>query len=157
MIRLSSRIVQETLAFALSLRYTETYFREVMAVKPLLLCIHMEKERALRLSFLAMSLGVRVKLVSEAQQGQRLAALCGLEEEAPAPPAAAVGQEMLVLAFFEDAQIDRLLAALRGSGLGPVALKAVLTEHNRAWDCGRLYRELSMEAAAFAARGEESK
>ena len=119
---------------------------------PLLLCIHMDQERALRMSFLAMSLGLRVKIVTEEQQGQTLGALCGLEEERPNAPAAPVGGEMLVLAFFDDGLMDRFLAALRQSGLGPVALKAVLTEHNRAWNCGQLYRELSAEAAAFAAR-----
>lgn len=124
-------------------------------MRPLLLCIHTEKERALRLSFLAMSLGIRVRLVKEEELGQSLAALCGLEEGGAAAPAP-VGEEMLVMAFFPDGLLDRFLAALRHSGLGPVRLKAVLTEHNRAWTCAQLYSQLSAEAAAFAARKGES-
>lgn len=116
---------------------------------PLLLCIHMEKERFLRLSFVALSLGVRVKRAEENQLGQPLAALCGLQEPLPAAPQAQVGEEMLVLAFFDDALIDRFLQAMRASGLAPVRLKAVLTPVNSAWHCGQLYAALSGEAAAL--------
>ncbi|MBQ7455445.1 MAG: DUF3783 domain-containing protein [Clostridia bacterium] len=124
-------------------------------MKPLALCVQMEKERLLRLSFLAMGLGVRVKSVDGAKLGQTLGALCGLDEEKPSPaPAQGVG-EMLVLAFFEDAQLDRFLAALRQNDL-IVPLKAVLTPNNRHWNCAQLYQELKSEAAAFAAqRGKQ--
>ena len=115
---------------------------------PLMLCIHMSKERALRLTFAAMSLGVRVKLVEENQEGQTLGALCGLEPLVSKPDKAAVGEEMLVFAFMPDEVLDRLLTALR-SGMPPVRLKAVLTPDNRAWNCGQLYRELRGEAEAF--------
>lgn len=118
---------------------------------PLLLCVHVEKERALRLAFLAMSLGVAVKNITPAQEGQTLAALCGLEDMKENPPAVRVEEEMLVLAFLPDETADRLLRALRESGL-TVRLKAVLTPTNRHWNCGQLYREISGEAAAFAAR-----
>ena len=123
---------------------------------PLVLCAGMEKERLLRLSFLAMGLGIRVRPVEEARQGQTLAALCGLEAEKPsAAPAKAKG-EMLVLAFFEDALLDRFLAALRQNGLA-VPLKAVLTPNNSRWTCAALYQELKREAAAFASqRGKQA-
>ena len=120
---------------------------------PLMLCIHMDKERLLRLSFAAMSLGVRVKAVAPEQEGQTLAALCGLEAPAESAPAARVEEEMLVFAFLPDALLERLLPALR-SGMPPVRLKAVLTENNRGWNCARLYRELSGEAAALSRGGK---
>ena len=115
---------------------------------PLMLCIHMAKERALRLSFAAMSLGVRVKMVEPDQEGQTLAALCGLEQPAAQAPSVQVGEEMLVLAFMEDQLLEALLPALR-SGMPAVRLKAVLTPDNRGWNCGQLYRELKGEAEAF--------
>ena len=115
---------------------------------PLMLCVHMSKERALRLSFAAMSLGVRVKIVEPDQEGQTLAALCGLEQPAAKPAKAQVGEEMLVFAFMEDQLLEALLPALR-SGIAPVRLKAVLTPDNRGWNCGQLYRELKGEAEAF--------
>ena len=66
-------------------------------------------------------------------------------------PAVQVEEEMLVLAFLPEATMDKLLRALRESGL-TVRLKAVLTPTNMHWNCGQLYRELRGEAAAFAAR-----
>ena len=118
---------------------------------PLMLCIHMSRERALRLSFAAMSQGVRVRLVEPDQEGQTLGALCGLEAPSPHPPAAQAGEEMLLFAFMDDPLLDRLLPALR-SGIAPVRLKAVLTPSNRGWNCARLYRELSSEADAMGKR-----
>lgn len=120
-------------------------------MNPQLLCIHMDSGRLMRVSLAALSLGIQVKEVRENQQGQTLAALCGLEKENPAPPPASVGQEMLVMAFFPDGLLDQLLKSLRAGGL-TVGLKAVLTPYNRMWNCGRLYEELSREAAAFGKR-----
>jgi len=116
---------------------------------PLMLCIHMEKERMLRLSFAAMALGVRVKAVKEEETGQTLGMLCGLDETVSVP-AAKIGGEMLVFAFLPDDLLNRLLPALRADGLPPVRLKAVLTPVNRGWTCGQLYEELRGEAEAFA-------
>ena len=117
-------------------------------MRPLLLCIHMNREKVMRLGFLALSLGADVRPVAEEAQGQTLAALCGLEEKAARCPAAQVGEELLVMASFPDALLDRLLPALRAAGL-TVRLKAVLTPVNRDWNCGRLYAELRGEASAF--------
>ena len=119
-------------------------------MEPLMLCIHMPRERAMRLAFAAMSQGVRAKLVEPAQEGQTLAALCGLQPLAPAAPRAQVGEEMLVLAFLEEAQLNRLLPALR-QDMPAVRLKAVLTPTNQLWNCGQLYHELRGEAEAMAA------
>ena len=115
---------------------------------PLMLCIHMEKEKSLRLAFLAMSLGVAVKTVETSREGQTLGALCGLEPLKAKAPAVQVGEEMLVFAFLPDGTLDRLLPALRSAGLS-VRLKAVLTPTNRDWNCGQLYQEPKGEAAAF--------
>ncbi len=121
-------------------------------MQPLLLCIHMEKSRVTRLSFLAMGMGIAVRDVPDSDLGQPLGALCGLEPRTPHAPAVQVPEEMLVMAHFPDALMDRWLLSLRQSGLPPVRLKAVLTPHNRAWHCGRLYVLISQEAAFLANR-----
>ena len=116
---------------------------------PLMLCIHMDKERSLRLSLAAMSRGIRARVTDPAQEGQTLGVLCGLDDPLPHPPQVQVPEEMLVLAFFDDPGLEDILHVLRVSGLPPVKLKAVLTETNRQWTCGRLYRELKSEQAAL--------
>lgn len=123
-------------------------------MQPLLLLIHMEESRALRFTFAAMAQGVQVKSVSAAQTGETLAALCGLEAVKNAPPAP-VTEEMMVFAFFPDAKLSSLLAALRQTGLAPVRLRAALTPHNRVWNCAHLQKELVCEAAAFYAGKEK--
>ena len=115
-------------------------------MQPLLLCIGIEQTQLMRISFAAMAMGVRVKPVKEAEWGQTVAALCGLEPEKPRPPKEQVGAPVLMMAFFNDALVDRLLKSLRDGGQS-VRLKAVLTPYNRQWTCGRLYRQLSQEAA----------
>ncbi len=123
---------------------------------PLLLLIHMEGTRAMRFGFAAMSQGVQVRVVSAAQTGETLAALCGLETIRNAPPLP-VTEEMMVFAFLPDAALTSLLSALRQTGLPPVRLRAVLTPHNRDWSCARLQKELACEAAAFHAGKEGEK
>ena len=120
-------------------------------MQPLVLCVHMEKSRVMRLSFLAMALGIAVRDVPDADLGQPLAALCGLEPRNPRAPKVQVTEEMLVMAAFPDALMDRFLQSIRQSGLQPVRLKAVLTPANRGWHCGQLCAALSQEAASMAA------
>ncbi len=109
----------------------------------------MEKSRLMRLSFLAMGLGIAVREVMEGDLGQTLGVLCGLDERKAPAPKAQVTEEMLVMAHFPGPLLDRFLLALRQSGMAPVRLKAVLTPHNRGWTCGRLCAMLSREAAAM--------
>ena len=125
-------------------------------MQPLVLCIHMKKNRVMKLSFLAMGLGILLREVPDADLGQPLAALCGLEPRKSSAPAVQVPEEMMVMAHFPDALMDRWLLAIRQSGLTPVRLKAALTPTNRAWHCGQLYVLISQEAASFA-KGKEDK
>lgn len=118
-------------------------------MNPLMLCVHMSKERLLRLSFAAMRLGVRVKAVAPEEENRALGALCGLDDPQPAGSSPAVEEEMLVFAFLPEDTLDRLLPALREAAQPPVRLKALLTPTNRGWSCGRLYRELRSEAEAL--------
>ncbi len=115
-------------------------------MNPLLLCIHMEPARQMRIAFTAMSLGIRAINVTKEQWGQTLAALCGLKPVLNAPAATPhVEKEMLVMAFFPEQLLDAFLKSLRANGQA-VQLKAVLTPTNQHWNCGQLYRNLNQEA-----------
>ena len=117
--------------------------------KPLLLCLHMDPGRVMRLSFLASALGARVRAVPDDQLGLPLEALCGMDKPCGHPAPARVEEAMLVMAFFPDALLDRLLPLLRKE-MGGVRLKAVLTPHNCRWTAGMLYAALSREAERTA-------
>lgn len=119
--------------------------------KPTLLCIGMDPAAVTRLSFPAMGMGVALQTVPREKWGQTLGALCGLDAPKPSCPPEHVGEGMLVMAFFGGALMDRWLKEMRACGVS-APLKAVLTPHNRFWTCGRLYLELSREAAYFRAR-----
>lgn len=118
---------------------------------PLLLCAGLDAGKLMRLSFLASSMGIRVRAVQEKESGCTLGALCGVDANAQGSGRPLEG-EMLVMAFFSDALMDQWLSALRRQG-DTVALKAVLTPVNRYWTLARLYRELQKEHAAVHGQG----
>ncbi len=60
--------------------------------------------------------------------------------------------EMLVLCGFNSKLLDIFLKEYKKRHIEPVALKAVLTEHNRRWTSEELYAELCRERAAFTQR-----
>lgn len=62
-----------------------------------------------------------------------------------------LGGQMLVLCGL-DAQLEDVLAALRGAGVGLDCLKAVLTKHNKNWNAAALYRELREERLAVTGK-----
>ncbi len=117
-------------------------------MQPLLLCIGLEQNQLMRVTFIASALGIRVKAVRGEEEGQTVGALCGQDAPAAHQSKERVGGAMLVMAFFDGALMDQLLKELRANGQ-TVRLKAVLTPHNRHWTCPELYRHLCMEAAQF--------
>lgn len=121
-------------------------------MKPLLLIACMAPDRLMRISMLASSLGIRVKAVNEDEWGQPLSALCGMSKPLPNPKKASVSEEIMVMASFEDALIDRFLLEIRKSGLRPVRLKAVLTQYNQGWSLSGLSSQLAREAALMEGR-----
>ena len=118
--------------------------------RPTLLTYAVPEDRLSRLRFCCMKLGIVVKPVSPDAYAQPLGALLGLQESTDAADEdhAEVG-EMLVLAAFDNALVNRFLAALRQLRIPPFRLKAMLTPTNIAWDARRLYAELSAEHAAM--------
>ena len=115
-------------------------------MQPLLLCVHMDQARLMRISFAALSLGITVKEVKESERGQSLAALCGLEPPRKNVSPVPVTDEMMIFAHFSNALLDRFLLEMKEARIEPVRLKAVLTPHNQSWSCGQLCAALSQEA-----------
>ncbi len=119
---------------------------------PAVLLFAMGAERAGGWRGAAEKLRIRVREVSPAEYGLPLGRLAAKEPEgALAPLLAALPEPMLVMAGFSAELMDAYLRETRAAGAQPVALKAVLTPTNAAWDARRLYGELSRERDALEA------
>ena len=121
--------------------------------QPVLLMYNLSGERARAISMAAMRLKIRVRRVAAEEYGLPLAILCGLEDapEQQAQTAAPFEDEMLVMALFPAGMMNAFLQAMRRMSIAPVALKAVLTPTNAAWDSVRLREELAREREAIYA------
>lgn len=119
--------------------------------RPTLLAFAVSDDRLSRLRFGCMKLGILVKPVPPEDYAQPLGALLGLKERADTAPESGTVGEMLVMAAFDDALVNRFLAELRQMRVPPFRLKAMLTTTNAAWNARRLYAELSAEHAALGA------
>ena len=117
--------------------------------RPTLLAFAVSADRLARLRFCCLPLGITVKPVAPEDYGQPLGALLGIQARANAAPAQGPVGEMLVMAAFPDALVNRFLAALRQLRIPPFRLKAMLTPTNVTWNACQLYAELSAEHAAM--------
>ncbi len=96
--------------------------------------------------------GAEIRAAGGAEWSTPLGVLAGLDSPkstGQSKPHAAAGK-MLVLCGLGDAELDRLLPALRREGIS--CLKAVLTPTNRSWTPERLYAALVQERAAAERR-----
>ena len=123
--------------------------------RPTLLAFAVSDDRLSRLRFCCLKLGITVTSVSPTDYAQPLGALLGLQERVDASPESLPVGEMLVMAAFDDALVNRFLAALRQLRIPPFRLKAMLTPTNVTWTAGRLYAELSAEHAAMGRAHEK--
>ena len=98
--------------------------------------------------------GAEIVPVARMDYNKPLAALAGLDTgHALAPPyhGGPLGGRMIVLCGLDD-RIGELLPAMAKAGAGAECLKAVLTEHNRAWNPLVLFAELCRERQALRSR-----
>ena len=123
--------------------------------RPTLLAFAVSDDRLSRLRFGCMKLGILVKPVAPEDHAQPLGALLGLQERTDAAPESSPVGEMLVMAAFDDALVNRFLAELRQMRIPPFRLKAMLTPTNATWNAHRLYAELSAEHAAMGAAHQQ--
>ena len=88
---------------------------------------------------------LRLQLISDSHLGCTLSALL-TEKSPPEGAVSPLPEPILVLCGLNNAQLDKLLPALRKLGAGP-CLKAVLTPTNASWTLSALYEELCKERA----------
>ncbi|MFR8977298.1 MAG: DUF3783 domain-containing protein [Christensenellales bacterium] len=72
------------------------------------------------------------------------------------PAGAGFEDEMLVMANFPAEMMNAFLGLFRRMGIAPVALKAMLTPTNAAWDSEKLHAEIAGEHQAMM-NGKEKR
>lgn len=118
--------------------------------QPVLLCYNLSGEKMQKIRLAAMRLKIRVRPVEADEYAQTVAALCGLEEKTDAAyVGAGFEDEMLVMANFPAGMMNAFLGLFRRMGIAPVALKAMLTPTNAAWDSEKLHAEIAGEHQAM--------
>lgn len=122
---------------------------------PVVLLYNFDPERGRRIKLLCLPLKIRPREVSPSQYNLPLETLLRGGEAPEGEEVPAFTDEMLVMANLTGTQMNRFLQAFRRNKLSPVALKAVLTAANAAWDSVRLHRELKLEHEAML-RGESA-
>lgn len=125
--------------------------------QPVLLCYNLSGEKMQKIRLAAMRLKIRVRPVEEDEYAQTVAALCGLEEKTDAAyVGAGFEDEMLVMANFPAGMMNAFLGLFRRMGIAPVALKAMLTPTNAAWNSEKLHAEIAGEHQAMM-NGKEKR
>lgn len=119
--------------------------------QPVLLCYNLKDESFRKVRLAAMRFKIRIRPVSPSEYGETLAALCGMEPPAGLPAPGTFADEMLVMAHLSSLQASQFLQSLRRLGVPPIALKAMLTPTNCAWNSLTLHNEISSEHAALEA------
>ena len=118
--------------------------------QPVLLCYNLSGEKMQKIRLAAMRLKIRVRPVEKDEYAQTVAALCGLEEKTDAAyVSAGFEDEMLVMANFPAGMMNAFLGLFRRMGIAPVALKAMLTPTNAAWNSEKLHAEIAGEHQAM--------
>ena len=125
--------------------------------QPVLICYNLSGEKMQKIRLAAMRLKIRVRPVEKDEYAQTVAALCGLEEKTDAAyEGAGFEDEMLVMANFPAGMMNAFLGLFRRMGIAPVALKAMLTPTNAAWDSEKLHAEIAGEHQAMM-NGKEKR
>ena len=107
------------------------------------------------LSDLCRSQGIGVREVSPGEYALPIGALAGIpiSDKSAGTAIGRFEDEMLVMCHMLSDQLDAFLRAMRGCGMPPIALKAVLTPTNVTWNSLTLHDELSREHDAMQRRG----
>ena len=112
----------------------------------------MPAKRLAKLRMIAMKLGIRIRPVEKWEYLQPIGAFAGVCDSMESfYDGDGFSDPMLVMAHFSEPLFDAFLQALRASALPSIALKAVLTNTNAAWNSLELHEELCEEHAAMQA------
>ena len=99
---------------------------------------------------ICMQMGIRIKVVDKSQYMKPIGELAGLKEitgqgQDESYEGEGFTDEMLIMCGLTGSRIDQLLDSFRRQKLERIALKAVLTEHNKTWNSIQLHDELRRE------------
>lgn len=120
--------------------------------KILLYHLGAESEKGSRIRKLLDEQRISAVELDEAALGQTLGYLAGIPGYTKAEavvPEPAPDQELMAFCGFSDSSLNDFLQAYRRAQIAPVALKAVVTPHNREWRLIDLFGELKREHAFF--------
>ena len=84
-----------------------------------------------------LKLGIRVRIVEPEQYLQSIGFLAGNKAFAESPEAydgAGFDEPMMVMAGFSERKLDLFLTEMRRKKVPPIALKAIVTTQNQAWN-----------------------
>ena len=115
-----------------------------------ILAYNFTAERLAALKLACMLLKVQLKAVPREAMLQPLGAIAGVPGVAPVEEVysgAEAEEEMLIMCGRTRPELDRLLVAIKKGKLQQVALKAMLTPTNAAWNAVQLQQELAEEHA----------
>ena len=126
-------------------------------MEPLVLYHIPDPEKAKLITDLCRSLHFKTKPVTPQDSGKTVGALCGIPAKTAAPLALQPElPELLIFSGLQSEGLDLFLAAYRKAGIPPVALKAVVTPHNKDWTLSALAAELQQERAAMLIKRSSS-
>ena len=99
---------------------------------------------------ICMQMGIRIKTVDKSQYMKPIGELAGLKEitgqgQDESYEGEGFTDEMLIMCGLTGSRIDQLLDSFRRQKMERIALKAVLTEHNKTWNSIQLHDELCRE------------
>ena len=99
---------------------------------------------------ICMQMGIRIKVVDKSQYMKPIGELAGLKEitgqgQDESYEGEGFADEMLIMCGLTGSRIDQLLDSFRRQKMERIALKAVLTEHNKTWNSIQLHDELCRE------------
>lgn len=107
-----------------------------------------DPQRARKIKFILIRMGVRIKNVKKEEYLTPIGVLAGsgkISYDAADYNGPGFSEEMLVMKDFSSRQIDDMILRFRKEKLEKIALKAVLTETNQTWDSITLYKNLREE------------
>lgn len=105
-------------------------------------------ERARKIKFILVRMGVRIKNIKKEDYLKPIGALAGVPGIEPGDSCydgPGFTEEMLVMKGFTGRQIDEMIMSFRKEKLKKINLKAVLTDTNQTWDSMTLYENLRDE------------
>ena len=123
---------------------------------PLLLTYNLKPDTEARIARICRDLGIRVRTVNPGEYALPIGALAGIPiAKAPTPdamPGHRFNDEMLVMCHMMSNELDAFLNSMRAANVPRIALKAVLTPINVAWNSLDLHRELAREHSEMQRR-----